>query len=84
MCLVCFFLNLFRNFGYFWADDRADPNEPCSQNYHGEAEFSEPESRAIRVKFVNQSNVTFSNLSFNLFCTDYQFANALDAWLMSA
>eukprot|EP00091_Calanus_sinicus_P005976 TRINITY_DN16534_c0_g1_i1.p1 TRINITY_DN16534_c0_g1~~TRINITY_DN16534_c0_g1_i1.p1 ORF type:complete len:295 (+),score=63.36 TRINITY_DN16534_c0_g1_i1:122-1006(+) len=43
-----FGVDLNRNFGYFWADDRADPNNPCSQNYHGEAEFSEPEARAIR------------------------------------
>ena len=37
-------------FGYFWDDDRAIPNNPCSSNFHGDSAFSEPETRAIRVR----------------------------------
>jgi len=47
-CKNSYGVDLNRNFGYFWADNRTNPNNPCSNNYHGEAEFSEPESRAIR------------------------------------
>jgi len=43
-----FGVDLNRNFGYFWEDNSTRPNNPCSGNYHGEASFSEPETRAIR------------------------------------
>jgi len=41
-------VDLNRNFGYYWADNRTKVNDPCSPNYHGESAFSEPETRAIR------------------------------------
>jgi len=41
-------VDLNRNFGYFWDDDRAIANNPCSTIFHGDSAFSEPETRAIR------------------------------------
>ena len=44
----CQFSHLFmcRNFGYAW---KSNPDE-CSSNYPGSKPFSEPETRAIRVR----------------------------------
>jgi len=47
-CPDKFGVDLNRNFGYLWKDDRESANDVCSNGYHGNSAFSEPESRAVR------------------------------------
>ncbi|CAL4118309.1 unnamed protein product [Meganyctiphanes norvegica] len=59
----CTGVDLNRNFGFHWAGDGASTN-PCKQNYAGESQFSEKESKAVRdavleVKDRIEAYVTF-------------------------
>jgi len=57
-------VDLDRNFGYMWGyDDVGSSQESTSPNYRGTAEFSEPESQAIR-DFVMKHNFIIT-LSFH-------------------
>ena len=41
-------VDLNRNYGVSFSNDRGSSSEPCAQNYRGAHPFSEPETRAIR------------------------------------